>query len=132
MIVNLIWDRETPNTFVVAGEFDLDGDGAVDAFSRDNVIHLIQAWGGIVTERLDINTDFVVIGIEPENRAAPTSAQIASDPLAMENYEKDMEIIRQYREIKQKAAELSIPVFNTERFKNLIGYNAEASGDRPF
>ena len=132
IIVNLIWDRDTPNTFVVAGEFDLDGDGTVDSFSRDNVVHLIQAWGGIVTERLDINTDFVVIGMAPEMRAAPTSREMAADPLAMERYERDMEIIRQYMEIKQRAAELSIPVFNTERFKNLIGYNAEAIGNRPF
>ncbi len=132
IIVNLIWDRNTPNTFVVVGEFDLDGDGIIDDFGRDKVVHLIQSWGGIVTDTLDINTDFVVLGSEPQMRAKPTSAEVASDPLAMDKYEQDMEIIEQYREIKQKAAGLSIPVFNTERFKNLIGYNAEAIGDRPF
>ncbi len=132
IIVNLIWDKKSPNTFIVVGEFDLDGDGNIDLYGRDKVVSLINSWGGIVTETLDINTDFVVLGAQPELTVRPSEAQIAVDPMAMDRYNKAIEIANQYRAVMEKAAGLSIPVFNTERFKNLIGYNAEAKGDRPF
>jgi len=132
IIVNLIWDKSSPNTFVVVGDFDLDNNGGTDIYGRDKVVSLINAWGGIVTDNLDINTDFVVLGAQPELTAKPSEAQIAVDPMAMDKYNKAIEIANQYKSVMEKAAGLSIPVFNTERFKNLIGYNAEAKGDKPF
>lgn len=132
MIVNLIWNKQSPNTFVVVGEFDLDGDGNTDTFGKDKVIHLIQVWGGIVTDQLDINTDFVVLGAQPVITAKPSDAELAVDPMAMDKYNQAFETTNQYNAVMDKAAGLSIPVFNTERFKNLIGYNAEVAGDKPF
>jgi hypothetical protein len=132
IIVNLIWDKQTPNTFVVVGEFDLNGDGDIDPNGKEKVNHLIQSWGGIVTDDLDINTDFVVLGQEPEITMQPNGNDFEDDPMAKERYEQAVETAEKYKSIKDKAAGLSIPVFNTERFKNLIGYNAEVTGDQPF
>ncbi len=130
--VNLIWDKETPNTFVVVGEFDLDGDGNTDTFGKNKVVQLIESWGGVVEDEININTDFVVLGIQPEITAQPTESEQEVDPLAEEQYEQAVETANKYEEAKKQAAGLSIPVFNTERFKNLIGYNAEVKGDQPF
>lgn len=132
IIVNLIWDSKVPNTFVVVGQFDLDGDGVIDINGNEKVTNLIRSWGGIVTETLDINTDFVVLGAEPEITGKPSDAEVSLDPLALDRYNQAIETATEYKAVRDKAAGLSIPVFNTERFKNLIGYNAEAAGDKPF
>jgi len=130
--INLIWNSETPNTFAVAGDFDFDGDGTVDYDGRDKVIKLIERWGGIVIGEIDINTDFIVMGTSPRRLPEPTEEQMDVDPLAQDKYEQSMELFSQYSTVLSKAKALSIPVFNTARFKNLIGFDTEANMSKPF
>ena len=102
IIVNLIWNKQSPNTFVVVGEFDLDGDGNVDNFGKDKVVHLIQAWGGIVTDELDINTDFVVLGAQPLMTPKPSESQIDVDPMAMDKYEESLRTANEYKSVMKR------------------------------
>ncbi len=130
--INLIWDKETPNTFVVAGSFDFDGDGKIDYNGRDQIVKLIERWGGIVVDKIDINTDFIVLGNPPRKLPKPTEEQVDSDQLAMDKYKQSQERYNNYSKVLSQAKALSIPVFNTERFKNLIGFDTEAKMSKPF
>lgn len=132
MAVNLIWNSETPNTFVVSGQFDFDGDGKIDQNGRQKIVDLIEGWGSKVVDEVSINVDFVVIGSAPRRMPKPNDDEMYNDPLAMEKYEESMALINAHDEILEKAAALSIPVFNTSRFKNLIGYDTEAKMSKPY
>jgi len=62
IVANLIWDPKTSNRFVVAGEFDLDGDGNMDPDGIERIKEMILRWGGTLDEQVNVNTDFIVIG----------------------------------------------------------------------
>ncbi len=129
IIANLIWDSDKTNAFVVVGDFDLDSDGFADYDAVDKIKVLIEKWGGRVTDTVSIDTDFLVLGRPPKIRPKPTFEEMEVDPMAMEKYEASLQKLDHYREVKRQAQELSIPVFNTERFLCLIGYKAQS--DKP-
>lgn len=128
VIVNLIWDSKTANRFVVAGEFDFDGDGNIDADGAAKIKQLIKNWGGKVEDVVTIDTDFVVLGAVPQVRKKPTLDEIEADPMATEKYEASVKASERYQEVKNQAKDLFIPVFGVKRFLNFIGYESLASG----
>jgi len=121
-VANLVWDSDKTNAFVVAGEFDLNGDGNIDDEAADKIKALIRKWGGKVADEISINTDFLVLGTVPTVRKKPTFEQMEVDPMAMEKYEGSLRRLTSYKEIQERAEKLSIPVFNLERFLYFIGY----------
>jgi hypothetical protein len=121
-VANLIWDSDKTNVFVVAGDFDLNGDGNIDPDGADKIKALIQKWGGKVADEITIDTDFLVLGTTPTVLKKPTFEQMEVDPMAMEKYEASLKRLTSYKEIQERAAKLSIPVFNLERFLYFIGY----------
>jgi len=127
IVANLIWDSDKTNVFVVAGEFDLDGDGDIDYGAVDKIKALIKEWGGRVNEAVSIGTDFLVLGEIPEVLRRPTFEQMEIDPMAMEKYEASLQKLAHYNEVKNGAQTLWIPVFNYERFLYFIGYKAQSS-----
>jgi hypothetical protein len=122
IVANLIWDSDKTNVFVVAGDFDLNGDGKIDYEAADKIKALIEKWGGKVTDEISIDTDFLVLGTTPTVRKKPTFEQMEVDPMAMEKYEASLKKLTSYKEIQARAQTLSIPVFNLERFLYFIGY----------
>ena len=122
IVANLIWDSDKTNVFVVAGEFDLNGDGKIDYEAVDKIKALIEKWGGKVADEISIDTDFLVLGTTPTVRKKPTFEQMEVDPMAMEKYEASLKKLTSYKEIQARAQTLSIPVFNLERFLYFIGY----------
>jgi hypothetical protein len=122
IVANLIWDSDKTNVFVVAGDFDLNGDGNIDDEAADKIKALIEKWGGKVADEISIDTDFLVLGITPTIRKKPTFEQMEVDPMAMEKYEASLKKLTSYKEIQARAQTLSIPVFNLERFLYFIGY----------
>ena len=55
VIANLIWDTEQTNTFVVAGEFDLDDNGSIDYDAIDSLITATGPGGSAsVTHSIDV------------------------------------------------------------------------------
>lgn len=122
IVANLIWDSDKTNVFVVAGEFDLNGDGKIDYEAVDKIKALIEKWGGKVADEISIDTDFLVFGTTPTVLKKPTFEQMEVDPMAMEKYEASLKKLTSYKEIQARAQTLSIPVFNLERFLYFIGY----------
>jgi hypothetical protein len=129
VIANLVWDSKKTNVFVVAGEFDLDGDGVADDNGAERIKALIERWGGKVEDKISVDTDFLVLGNEPQRSKKPTFEETEANPAAMEKYETALQGIPQYDEALKKAQMLSVPIFNMDRFLYFIGYKSQA--DRP-
>jgi hypothetical protein len=127
IVANLIWNSDKTNVFVVAGEFDLDGDGNLDYEAADRVKALIENWGGRTVDIVSIDTDFLVLGSSPRLLRKPTFEQIEVDPMATEKYEASLRTLANYQEVKKHAQALSIPIFNAERFLYFIGYKTQSS-----
>jgi hypothetical protein len=128
VIINLIWDSKAANSFVVAGEFDFDGDGNIDPDGAAKIKQLIENWGGKLEETVTIDTDFVVLGASPRVLTKPTLDQIEADPMATDKHEASIKASEQYEEVKNQAKDLYIPVFGVKRFLSFIGYESIASG----
>ena len=120
-IANLIWDADAINTFVVAGEFDFDGDGFIDRNGDQNIKQLINDWNAQVAEQVTIKTDFVVLGNTPIIPIKPGIEEIDLDPQAMEKYEQALVENQRYTEVIEQAKTFSIPVFDITRFMYFIG-----------
>ncbi|MHC4704351.1 MAG: BRCT domain-containing protein [Planctomycetota bacterium] len=126
VVANLIWDSDKTNSFVVAGTFDLDSDGAVDYDAGVKIEELIEKWGGKVTDAVSVDTDFLLLGRPPRVLDRPSSEQLEVDPMAMEKYEASLQELAHYNHIQTQAQALWVPVFNTERFLYFVGYKALA------
>ncbi|UCC23521.1 MAG: DUF3887 domain-containing protein [Planctomycetota bacterium] len=126
IIANLIWDSQRTNVFVIAGDFDLDGDGNSDLNAVDSLKTLIQKWGGRVDDNVSVETDFVVLGTPPRVRRKPTFEQMEVDPIAMQRYEASLLRLDDYQQVQQKAETLLVPIFNLERFLYFIGYKEQS------
>ena len=127
IIANLIWNSDKANTFVVAGDFDLDSNGKIDYNAIDKIKTLIEKWGGTVSNAVAIDTDFLVLGKPPEILKKPTFEEMEVDPVAMSKYEASLQKLALYKEILNQAQLLSIPIFNAERFLYFIGYKTQSS-----
>lgn len=123
IVANLIWDRSTANRFVVTGEFDFNNDGLIDPDGAQRISELIERWGGQVDDEITVETDFLILGIEPKPLARPTQQELDINPLAQQRYEGSTQKVDAYNKVLEKAANLGIPVFNQKRFMYLIGYD---------
>ncbi|MDD5459677.1 MAG: hypothetical protein PHF37_09835 [Phycisphaerae bacterium] len=127
LAANLIWDRDKDNMFVVAGQFDLNNDRVTDPYGKESIESLIRKWGGKVSDSVSVDTDFVVLGTAPQVGHKPTFEELEIYPNAMKDWQTAMAGLNLYREIEDRAKALSIPIFNTQRFLYLIGYESLAT-----
>jgi len=126
IIANLIWDAKKKNLFVIAGDFDLKGDGTNDPEAPEKIKRLVEKWGGKVESAVTANTDFVILGMPPEIPAKPKMEEAATNPGATERYERALERQANYKQIQSQAQALSIPILSGERFLSFIGYKTQA------
>jgi len=126
IVANLIWDNEKTNEFVVSGDYDLDNNGTIDHDAIAKIEALIEKWGGNVASKVSIDTDFLVLGKAPDIKKRPTLEEMEMRPLAMEQYETSLKKLSHYKETIKLAKDLSIPVFNYERFLYFIGYKNQS------
>jgi len=126
LAANLIWDKNKANMFVAAGQFDLNNDGMIDAHGKEEIENLIRQWGGKVSDSVSVDTDFVVLGAAPQAGRKPTFEELEIYPNAMKDWEAAMQNLELYQGIEGRARALSIPIFNTQRFLYLIGYESLA------
>ena len=122
IVANLIWDTDRTNVFVIAGDFDLDNDGVIDYNGADKIKTLIEKWGGRVEEAISIDTNFLVLGKQPQVLQKPTLDELDIDPRAMEVYNASLQRLNRYNGIRNQAQTLWLPVFTYERFLYFIGY----------
>jgi len=127
-IKNLIYDPNIKYKFFVYGNFDLvnvnrPGLSDVDR-DRDKIKGLVAQWGGQVQdetkEEPNINTDFVVMGAEPVVKEY--TAEELQDQLKKSERDTQVQALKEYENIREKARTLSIPVMNQDRFLYFIGY----------
>jgi hypothetical protein len=120
LIANLVYDRNTTYNFVVFGAFDIEQTGAATTEQGEVVKSLVTRWGGHLQPKVNPNTDFVVIGKEPEVPAL-TKEQL-DDPLLRAKYDQAVADLKSYQDIVNQAAELHVPIMNQNRFMYYIGY----------
>ena len=125
---NLIWHSDKSNVFVIAGNFDLDKDGNIDQNATGRIKSLIEKWGGKVVDNLTVDTDFLVLGDQPQvPQQQPTFEQLEVDPGAMQRYEALLQQLNHYNLLQSQAQTLWIPIFRYERFLYFIGYKGQIS-----
>ena len=132
IIANLIWSPTKVNTFVVAGDFDLNGDGVPDDEAVAKIRRLVEKWGGKVADSVTVNTDYVILGTPPEVPTKPTMQETEKYPNAMEKYERTLQQAAKYKDIQSQAQALSIPILNADRFLYFIGYKTLAGNPGAF
>jgi len=124
LIANLIYDPNTKYNFMVYGDFDLDHNNVATPQEADVVRRLVTQWGGKLTDKVDVDTDFVVLGKEP---VIPNfSKEDLQDPFNAKKLADAQQAADQYAAVKKAAIDLHIPIVNQNRFLYLIGYYAQA------
>jgi hypothetical protein len=122
LIANLVYDKNTKYSFVVFGEFDLDQDGTPTPGDAEVVQRLITQWGGKLQQGVAVDTDYVVLGFEPEVPLREDN-ETPTDVIRRENAEKAAEA---YAAVRNRAIELNVPILNQNRFLYYVGYYEQA------
>lgn len=118
VIANAVYDPNKTYRFVVDGLFDINGDGRATRFERDELVALIERWGGTVVNEVTGDLDFIVLGAQPVLPPAPA----AGAPIAVINeYNRLQREIQRYNELLEAAEATSIPLLNANRLETLIG-----------
>lgn len=120
IIMNVVYDPQVKYNFYVFGKFDLDRNGVATAQETEVVKRLITQWGGKLMDNITVDTDFIVLGLQPV--VPDYSAEELNQP---ENVKKKADAekeLDQYHDIVQKARELHIPVLNQNRFLYFTGF----------
>jgi hypothetical protein len=123
-IANLVYDPNTKYNFVVYGKFDITHKGAATSQDADIIKRLITQWGGQVADHVNVNTDFVVLGEEPQ--VPQYTSEELSDPINQQRRVAAERDQQEYQTIRNAAVELHIPILNQNRFLYLVGYYDQA------
>jgi hypothetical protein len=124
LIANLIYDPNVKYNFVVYGDFDMDRNGQATAAEADVVRRLVTQWGGKLMDRVNVDTDFVVLGAEP---TLPTfTREDLQDPFNQKRLADAQAALEAYDQVRNRARDLHIPIMNQNRFLYLIGFYNQA------
>jgi len=119
IIACIAFDENRQYTFLVKGQFDIQGSGEPTDEGRDQIIALIRQFGGKVVDDVDVDVDFVVLGPEPAIPAEPDEDM----PDTMKDiYRAKLRQRDEYLGVKQEAIHLRLRILNTNRFLERIGY----------
>jgi hypothetical protein len=128
LIANLVYDRNVKYNFRVYGNFNLsqsphptEAQGQRD---REKIEALVRMWGGRLQSKVDIDTDFVVMGTEPEVQSF--TADELTDPYNVRLKADQEAELKRYNDIITTARELHIPIMNQNRFLYFCGYYDQA------
>jgi predicted nucleic acid-binding Zn-ribbon protein len=118
VIANPVYDPDKTYNFVVFGNFDVDRDGVATPFERDQLVAVIERWGGDVIDDISGDLDFLVLGRRPEDpiQPAPNAPRVVYD-----EYLRLKNRVDRYNELFEQASASSIPVLNENRLRTLIG-----------
>jgi hypothetical protein len=76
-------------------------------------------------DAISIDTEFLVLGQQPEVLRRPTLEETEIDPRAQTMYEASLARLDRYKELRSQAQTLWIPVFTYERFLYFVGYKGQ-------
>jgi hypothetical protein len=118
LISNVVYDRNAKLNIVVFGDFDLDRDGVPTPGDADVIRDRVRAWGGNLVDAVNVNTDVVVLGYEPE---VPPQEE-GESPTDLARREAAQKALEAYEEVRDRAIDLNIPILNQNRFLYYTGY----------
>ncbi|MCJ7544755.1 MAG: hypothetical protein MUP47_09380 [Phycisphaerae bacterium] len=124
LVANVAYDPQRTFVFVVDGQFDLRGKGEASSEDVKDVKLLIQQYGGQIADQVDVRTDFVVLGTQPQRPEKP-SENAAQTVWAA--YEARRREFNRDQETLEAAKNMHVPILNTNRFLALIGYSKKTS-----
>ncbi len=120
LIANLVYDKNTRYTFVVYGQFDIDQNGQPTSADAEVIKRLITQWGGRLANEVTVNTDFVVLGVEPElPEFTPDELRDVVNVAKLDAAQRELDA---YLDVVDRARELHVPVLNQNRFLYFVGY----------
>ncbi|OPX23735.1 MAG: hypothetical protein B1H04_03410 [Planctomycetales bacterium 4484_123] len=119
LVANVVFDTSRTHHFVVAGEFDLYGEGRTDPLGSRRVRKLIESFGGKVSDTVSVETDFVVLGQKPPRPPQPGEN---APPDEWRMYQDKLKKYNKVKQIEAVAIALQIPILNTTRFLAFSGY----------
>ncbi len=119
LIADIAFDPDRTWTFVVVGTFDLSGGERPTERGAQQVRYLINKFGGEVLDEVSINTDFVVMGEEPELPFEPAED---AQPIEIRLYNNQMQAYEEYQAVRNEALRLNLRILNANRFLERLGY----------
>jgi predicted nucleic acid-binding Zn-ribbon protein len=119
VIADIAFDPDRTWTFVVVGNFDLSGGDNPTARGAQQVRYLINDFGGEVVDEVSINTDFVVLGEEPELPFEPAED---AQPIEIRIYNNQLQAYEEYQAVRNEALRLNLRILNANRFLERLGY----------
>lgn len=120
LIANLVYDRNAKYSFTVYGNFDLDQNNVATPGDTEVVKRLVSQWGATPSEKITVDTDFLVIGAEPE--VPSFTREELEDPINSARYAEAVAALEAYQDILRQARDLNVPILNQNRFLYYIGY----------
>ncbi len=120
LIANVVFDPKTKYKFLVYGNFDMDQNGIASSEDAKIIQRLITQWGGQLTDKVDVETDFVVLGKEPE--VPVLSEEDKNNPVEEKKVADAQAALEAYQKVLKSARDLTIPVMNQNRFLYFVGY----------
>lgn len=125
IIANLVYDPNIKWSFMIYGDFDIDQNGQATPAEAEILRRLVVEWGGRIVDKVDIDTDFVIMGREP-TLPPYTKQEREQEPLKDHEYKKAEAALKAYDDVRNHALDLHIPVLSQNRFLYLIGYYDQA------
>jgi hypothetical protein len=119
-IINVVFDPKKTYRFHIYGDFDTNYDGEATELERKLVDSKIRSWGGVITDDLSYNVDYLVLGIEPPLPDALSANEI--DPVLIARNVEQKRAYEQYHKLIGQARTLAVPVLNQNRFLALTGH----------
>jgi hypothetical protein len=121
LCANLVYDRNIKPVFYVYGKFDTDQNNVATDQEAENIKNLIQRWGGKLSDKLNVDVDYVIMGKEP---ALPpySKEELEQSPIAKQRYDEAVAALKAYDEVRGNAAQLHIPLMNQNRFLYYTGF----------
>ena len=117
VIANPVYDPNKTYTFLVYGNFDVDGDGRSTPLERADLRAQIVEWGGRVTDELSGEVDFLVLGDRPVLPPQPDGAA----PLEIQQeFIRLTRLVRRYDDLLERASAIRLPVLNQNRLETLL------------
>jgi hypothetical protein len=118
MVANIVFSPTRTYSFVVEGDFDLYNEGHATTQGNRMIRSIVERLGGHLSDKVTVDTDFVVLGDEP---AAPPKPATDAPQTDWQIYKEKLAEFDRYGAVKSSAASLQIPVLNTSRFLAFTG-----------